>query len=93
MRQKTTLFDQLGYKKGDMSYPTDDQLFLPPNDNKLHRCKSLLHEKPSFFESVISSPLHVITQIVSYQEDNSTFSFGKNLFRVKQSNLHKVIGL
>jgi hypothetical protein len=57
MRQNTLLFDQFGYKK-DVSYRTDDHLLLPPNDN--------LHEKPSFFESVISSPLPVITQIDSY---------------------------
>jgi hypothetical protein len=38
-RQKTSIFDNLGFKN-HVAYPTDVHQFLSQNDNKLHGCKS-----------------------------------------------------
>jgi hypothetical protein len=86
------MFDNLGFKN-NVAYPTDVQQFLSPNDNKLHRCKSIRYEEYYRFDNAVSSSLRLVNLIDLYTVKNSKWYFAKNLFNVKKSNLDEIIGV
>lgn len=91
-RQKTSIFDNLGFKN-HVAYPTDVHQFLSPNDNKLHGCKSTWKEEYYKFRSGVSSSLRLMNLIDLETEKNSKKYFRNNLFNVKRSNLDEIIGV
>jgi hypothetical protein len=91
-RQKTSIFDALGFKN-HVSYPTDVHQFLSPNDNKLHGCKSTWYEEYYKFENEVSSSLRLMELIDLDTVKNSKTYFRKNLFNVTKSDLNEIIGV
>jgi hypothetical protein len=91
-KQKTSIFDDLGYKN-HVTYPTDVHQYLSPNDNKLHGCKSTWHQEHYNFKSEVSSSLRLMQLIDLDPVKNSKTYFQKNLFNVRRSDLNKIIGV
>jgi hypothetical protein len=91
-KQKTSIFDNLGFKN-HVAYPSDVHQFLSPNDNKLHGCKSIWYEEYSKFQSGVSASLRLMELIDLATVENSRTYFQNNLFNVKKSDLDEVIGV
>lgn len=91
-RQKTSIFDNLGFTN-HVAYPTDVHQFLSPNDNKLHGCKSTWKQEYYKFENEVSASLRLMNLIDLDTVENSKTYFRKNLFNVKRSDLDEVIGV
>jgi hypothetical protein len=91
-RQKTSIFDNLGFKN-HVAYPTDVHQFLSPNDNKLHGCKSTWKEEYYKLKSGVSASIRLMNLIDLDTVKNSKTYFRNNLFNVKKSDLDKIIGV
>jgi hypothetical protein len=91
-RQKTSIFDNLGFKN-HVTYPTDVHQYLSPNDNKLHGCKSSWEKEYYNFPSGVSSSFRLMNLIDLDAVKNSKTYFRRNLFNVKKSDFDKVIGV
>ena len=91
-RQKTSVFDNLGFKN-HVAYPIDVHQFLSPNDNKLHGCKSTWYGEYYKFKNEVSSALRLMNLIDLDTVKNSQTYFRKNLINVKKSDLDEIIGV
>jgi hypothetical protein len=91
-RQKTSIFENLGYTNHE-TYPADVHQFLSPNDNSLHGCKSIWYKEYPEFGSDVSASLRLMQLIDLDTEKNSRTYFQRNLFNVTKSDLKEVIGV
>jgi hypothetical protein len=91
-RKKTSIFDNFGFTN-HVTYPTDVHQFLSPNDNKLHGCKSTWYGEYYTFKNEVSSSLRLMNLIDLDTVKNSQTYFRENLFKVKKSDLDKIIGV
>jgi hypothetical protein len=91
-RQKTSVFDNLGFKN-HVAYPTDVHQFLSPNDNNLHCCKATWTEEYHDFENEVSSSIRLMNLIDLDTVNNSKTYFRNNLSNVKKSDLDEIIGV